>query len=171
MKINLLHIKYQIKFPKTKSFHWSKNNPITRTSYFTMSCLLLLKFMNYMGMGNITCESKSINIATSTAWWCNNNVLTSSIQIASYVKKHSSKYDDECFMKFDWNTIIQRFEWYHSSSMGKFIYFAYGFKSQFLNSNDASSDNSNYNNEKIHCTSINSMIHKFFGSSKNNGLW
>jgi hypothetical protein len=35
-------------------------------------------------------------------------------------------------------------------------------KFQFLNSSDASSDNSDSDNEKIHYTSINSMIHNFF---------
>jgi hypothetical protein len=34
-------------------------------------------------------------------------------------------------------------------------------ESQIPTYNNVSSDNFNFNNEKIHCTSINSMIHKF----------
>jgi hypothetical protein len=49
--------------------------------------------------------------------------------------------------------------------MGKFVYFAY----EFIISNSylyASSDNSNYDNEKIHCTSTNSMITNFLDAWK-----
>ncbi len=40
-------------------------------------------------------------------------------------------------------------------------------KSQLLTYNNASSYNSNSNNEKIHCTPINSKIHNFFDAPKN----
>jgi hypothetical protein len=42
--------------------------------------------------------------------------------------KYSSKYGDGHFMKFNWNIIIQIFECYYSSSMGKFVCFAYEFR-------------------------------------------
>ncbi len=40
-------------------------------------------------------------------------------------------------------------------------------KSQLLTYNNASSYNSNSNNEEIHCTPINSKIHNFFDAPKN----
>jgi hypothetical protein len=72
-----------------------------------------------------------------------------STQIALYVKKCSYKYGNDCFTKFNQNTIIQIFECYHSSSMGKFVYFAYGFKIPILNFSDTSFDNFDSNNIKI----------------------
>jgi hypothetical protein len=39
-------------------------------------------------------------------------------------------------------------------------------KFQIFTYNNASSDNSDYNNEKIHCTSTDSMIHNFLDASK-----
>jgi hypothetical protein len=46
------------------------------------------------------------------------------IQIALHVRKCSSKYGDDCFMRLNH---YKNFDCYHSSSMGKFVYFAYGF--------------------------------------------
>jgi hypothetical protein len=43
-------------------------------------------------------------------------------------------------------------------------------ESQILIYNNASSDNSNFNNEEIHYTLTDSMIHNFLDVPKNNGL-
>jgi hypothetical protein len=48
--------------------------------------------------------------------------------------------------------------------MGKFVCFAYEFKIPTYN--NASSNNSNSNNEKIHYTPIDSMIHHFLNVPK-----
>jgi hypothetical protein len=50
--------------------------------------------------------------------------------------------------------------------VGKFVYFAYGFTIQIFYFNDASYDNSNFNNEELYCTPIDSMIHNFLEAPK-----
>jgi hypothetical protein len=50
--------------------------------------------------------------------------------------------------------------------MDKFVYFVYDSKFQIPTYNNATSDNSDFNNEKIHCTPIDSMIHNFLDVPK-----
>jgi hypothetical protein len=61
---------------------------------------------------------------------------------------------------------MQKFECYHSSSIGKFFCFVYEFKFQIPIYNNASFDNFDFNNEETHCTPTNSMMHNFLNVPK-----
>jgi hypothetical protein len=69
-------------------------------------------------------------------------------------------------MTFDQNTIIQRFKYYHSTSMRNFVYSYINSKSQTHICDNSSFDNFDFDNEKRHYTPTNSMIYNFLNASK-----
>jgi hypothetical protein len=103
----------------------------------------------------LTCLShvEAINVCTL------NNVLNINHLIC---QKCLSKYGNDCFTIFNWNTIVQIFECYHSPLMENFIFFAFKFKIMIIHA----FDNSNLKVKKKHYTLINSMIHNFLEAQK-----